>query len=565
MPYEVRDILARFEALKKERAVPLSLADRVKEVVDPFEARMAPADGEVSATDYHAIRELLDVTAMESCQKLAHGIVSNITPIGDQWFSFDPPAGSEFEDDDEVKDWFAACTEIALHDLALSNYYLVADESTLNVCAYGTGAVFVGWDEVGSRPLFRSEIFGDFVFAEDPQKRIDTVFREFALSPLQAVQMFDGVPGAVLPEQVVQDAQDPKKCDAPQKYLHAVFPRVQRGEAGRFAMSYASLFVHVEKRHVIREGGFDENPYVVFRWSRWGRSPWGRSPAMVALPLCRQTNFQEAIGDFLAECTARPRLLVPSTFEGTADLRPGGVTVFNPAGGDSALPQAWLDTARGFQVNADLLELKKVEIRNIFFVPLFESLMEKSKQMTALEVSEIRKDKMSLFHPIFTRLASEKLQPELLRVFRLELEHGKFPPPPKSLLRDDGASFAIAIPDISFNSQVAQALKSLQVGSIQRVMGLAQPMMELRPDIIDNFDLDAIVRDAAHIGGCKAGWMLPADEVAEVRQARAAQQQAAQQAALQEQQAAAMRHEAGAIKDAGGVEGMQQLVNQAQG
>lgn len=77
-------------------------------------------------------------------------------PVNEQWFSFDPPTGSRFEEDAEEKDWFAACSEIVLRDLALSNYYLVSGESMMNVCAYGTGADYVGWDDAENRPWPRA-------------------------------------------------------------------------------------------------------------------------------------------------------------------------------------------------------------------------------------------------------------------------------------------------------------------------------------------------------------------------------------------------------------------------
>jgi hypothetical protein len=52
----------------------------------------------------------------------------------------------------------------------------------------------------------------------------------------------------------------------------------------------------------------------------------------------------------------------------------------------------------------------------------------------------------------------------------------------------------------------------------------------MKPEILDNFNFDRISRDGARNDGLPADWMIPEDQVAETRQARADAQAQAQKA-----------------------------------
>ena len=66
-------------------------------------------------------------------------------------------------------------------------------------------------------------------------------------------------------------------------------------------------------------------------------------------------------------------------------------------------------------------------------------------------------------------------------------------------------------------------------------MEMTMPLLQIRPDILDNYDLDEITRDGARNDGLPARWLVDEEDRDKSRQARAeqaAQAQKAQQAQM---------------------------------
>ena len=127
---------------------------------------------------------------------------------------------------------------------------------------------------------------------------------------------------------------------------------------------------------------------------------------------------------------------------------------------------------------------------------------------------------------------------------------GKFPRPPKSMFVPDatGRSLKLAMPEITYTSRLALALKSLQN---KATMDTMQFMTEFaqgsgHPEVLDNFNLDETSRTFAINQGMSPRFLRPYKQVLDIRKARAAQQQKAQALATMEQTAKAAKHLGGA-------------------
>jgi hypothetical protein len=94
---------------------------------------------------------------------------------------------------------------------------------------------------------------------------------------------------------------------------------------------------------------------------------------------------------------------------------------------------------------------------------------------------------------------------------------------------------------------VALAIKSLHNLAFMRTMERLAPIIPLKPEILDNYDMDAVSRDLGRNDGVPADWILDTDKRDQMREERAAQMQA-----MQEQQQmmaqADMAAKAGSIK-----------------
>ena len=173
------------------------------------------------------------------------------------------------------------------------------------------------------------------------------------------------------------------------------------------------------------------------------------------------------------------------------------------------------------------------------------------KQMTAREVAERASEKLIQFSPTFARLTTELFNPLLRRVFAILARAGKFPPPPQQLTMVG----YIPEPDVAYNSRIALAIKSLENAAFIRTSEMLLPYVQIKPDMLDNFDFDEICRDMARNDGLPARWLMEEEMVAQQRAARAQAQQQAMQAQQMEQAASALG-KAGSVKQDSALAGM---------
>ena len=86
--------------------------------------------------------------------------------------------------------------------------------------------------------------------------------------------------------------------------------------------------------------------------------------------------------------------------------------------------------------------------------------------------------------------------------------------------------------DIEYTSILYQAQRAVGMGSIERVTSYVGNLAALMPEVLDNFDADAAVRDYSDISGANPVIMTDPREMEAVRKQRAQQQQAQQMAAM---------------------------------
>lgn len=537
-------LIQRFDAMKNARATWDSLWQDIGNYVMPRKAEILSQRTEPSTQRQNV---LFDSTAVRANMILANGQLSWMTPHESPWFNFEPP--EQLSSIDEVKQWFQRCTKIAQTALAQSNFYSEIHELYLDRGAFGTSAIYC---EPGQRaPLvFRTLSVGSFALAEDDEALIDTCYREFELTLRQARQMFGAENLSEKMQKELQNAEkDAKGYDKCFKFIHAIYPRdpgsIDPRKADPKNMPIASCYVEADSKHVAREAGYKEQPFMATRYLKWGNAVYGWSPSWVALPEARQLNFLEKQMDALAELAAFPRMLVPSSHEGDIDFRAAGVTYYDPSN-PNAIPKEWATGGR-YDVGEARGQVKRDAINNAFHVDLFQMFAGIDQRMTAREVSERSSEKLTQFSPTFARMTVELFNPLLARVFAVLLRGGFFPPPPQQALIADANGAFLPEPKVSYNSRIALAIRALDNSAFQRTLESIQPIATIRPDLLDNYDLDRIARDMARNDGLPADWLLPEDQVQQARQARA-QAQTQQAQVEQAQQLADAAGKAGNIK-----------------
>jgi hypothetical protein len=549
-------ILARHADLKTDRAT----WDTVwQELADYFLPRRADITSKKAAADTQRYDKVFDGSAIQAAATLANGQLAYITPADSKWFAYDPPFA--LRKNDKAKTWYQECSEIAQFLLSTSNFYSEIHEAFFDDSVFGTYGITLR--PGNSHPLvFSALASGSYCIAENAEGLIDTLYREIEMDVVQAAAEFGE---ENLSEKLRKHFDEFRKTGKGGtqkfKFIHAIYPRpdserdIKKLDGPN--KPWASVYVEESGKHVCRVSGFDERPFFAGRHVKTSIGPYGVSPAWNALPDARQLNFLAKQLDALAETKAFPRFLVPSTHEGEIDLRAAGATYFDP-NNSNAVPREWL-TAGDYNIGLERENRKTQSINQAMHVDLFRMFAALDKQMTAREVAERAGEKLAQFSPAFARKTTELLTPCLQSVFGTCLRAGLFPAPPREAqVPDQTGAASIGLPNINYISRVALALKAMQNMAWARTVELSLPLWQLKPDLLDNWNLDQIERDKGRNEGNPANWLRPEDEVEDIRRQRAeaqAQQAQMEQAALAAEAAAKV----GGIKqDSAIVQAMQQ-------
>jgi len=424
--------------------------------------------------------------------------------------------------------WLSSANTSQLAAYNASNFYQQVHAFYMSLGGFGTAAMFAGtrWGSGGQYLTFRTLPIGTYCIAEDPDGRVDTLYRELHYTPKQALQRFDGQVSGKLRAM----AENPRQADEPQKFVHCVYPRQERtyGREDNQNMPYADIVFEHESKFVNDETGHEEFPFLVSRWSKMSKAPWGFGPGHMALPDVRMLNTMRRLHiQQLALWIQPPLKALQESVVGNISLEPLAVNVVRQM--DAIQPFDL--TGRPDLVQIDQQQLRD-SIKNMFFVHALQALPPPTaSNMTAYEVSQRIEMMQRLMGPVFYSLLTDFLDPLADRVFGLRLRAGNIPPPPLEVLQYIARAGGQI--DVEYEGPLARAQRNSDVQSIQQTLGFAGQITQIvqNLEVLDNFDLDLAARHAAEVQGFPR---LAVRDVVDVQRMRAARQMAQQQAAQQE-------------------------------
>lgn len=422
-------------------------------------------------------RRLHSTVAIKSLRILTGAHIMYITPSNQRWFSFQ--SGLRGKDKlSRVDEWFAESTEITFGELSRSNFYTEIHETFLDRCLTGTGCLFCDTMPDG-RLNFRHIPSGTYAIAEGDNGQVDTLVRKFKLTPHQAISKFGY---KTLPEKIRTAWEDPKKRYTDRhEYLHLVLPRLNytfgHDLINSKRMKWASVYMTADgERHVIREEGYPEFPYLVTRFLRYGEGPYGYAPGLDVMEEIMATLKLERVMDVLGEVAAFPRILQLAEQVGEIDLRAGGVTTIKSAAAAAKLPREWA-TAGRYDVGKDRILDKEQKIREAFFVDMLMPLSNIDRQMTATEINARQEERVLSFSPSLTLFISD-CNVLMHRIFSILFRQGKFPQddvPKELIVPDRGGSenFEIELPNVQYLGRISQAIANAQQQGLEYFMSVA--------------------------------------------------------------------------------------------
>ena len=466
---------------------------------------------------------LFDSTAITANNLLAASLQGTLTSPSLPWFSL------KLRDDDankirDIQIWLEDTARRMYAVFNESNFNTEVHEMYLDLCSVGTSAIFVeeaneGFLQGGLH--FNTLHIAEYFIQENSTGRVDTLYRKYKMTARQAIQEFgeDNV-GTKIKEAVKA------KPDTQFNFIHAVEPTADYERAtgkAKTKLPFHSCHVCFEDKMVVRTGGYNEFPYLVPRWSKATGEIFGRSPSYNALPDIKTLNKAVEIGlKAWAKAIDPPLLVTDDGVIGRVRMTPAGITVVRS---DTAIKPLQIGS------NWQITDLKENQLRTAIRQAYYSDQLQlqEGPQMTATEV-QVRYELMQrLLGPTLGRFQTEFLNPLIERVFGIMMRSDALMPRPEAM---SGMNM-----DIEYVGPLARSQRMEEAIAVERLYQLAMQVVQVDPTVMDVINHEQEIRMRATLLGVPKTVLRGEDEVAEIREQRAAAQQQAQEQAMAQQQA----------------------------
>ena len=512
---EAKELCQRLEQLQGERGTFDSLWQDVATYCVPRKAII----NTYRSMGSELTTEVYDSTGRTSSQIFAAGLHGYLTNPASKWFKLGLKNVDNSGDaiTSSVDEWLHEVETVTGDVINNSNFSQQVYECYRDLGIFGTATLAEEEDEK-DHVRFHARPINEIYISEDSAGRVVEVYRIFLLTAKQAVDTFGDKVSPAVKENATKNPN--KKIE----YLHWVGKRDIR-EAGKedsINKPYASVWVEVETKRKVGEGGYEEFPFFVVRFQKNSMEKYGYSPAITVLPDMRMVNKMKKTILQQAEKMVDPPLDAPD--EGYVlplDISSGAINYHRQGIDQNNLIRPLLpDISRGLPITLDMIKDTQETIKGAFFVDLFLMLAGQPK-MTATEVMQRVNEKMVVLSPVLGRLTSEFLDSIIHRTIMILMRRGVIPPAPPEL---QGKEYVI-----EYISPLARAQKAFENNSMQQFIGVVAEMMQMSPEAVDVVNIDKVIREYGKIQDIPPSLLRSDGEVEQIRQERQQQAQQMQQ------------------------------------
>jgi hypothetical protein len=510
--YTPQEIKKKLNALKSDRG---TWEEHWQDVADYVFTRK----NTITTTKYPGERRafrLLDNTGMQANEVLAGALHGMLTNPDMMWFELSTGV-LELDNQDNVRTWLQNCARAMHFVLNNSNFQTEVHELYLDLCAFGTGCMFIQENDA-KIVRFRTKFIRDYYICENYLGVVDEIYYSYKATAKDIVAEF-GMDSVHKDVKKAYEKDDPKKFTC----VHAVYPKSLKDPKKK--KGFISQYVILDLDHELSTGSFNEFPYVVPRWTKAAGEIYGRSPGMNALPELKVLNKMNETMLIGAQKLVDPPLQMPDDgFIMPIITTPGGLNYYR-SGTQELIRPIFNDTRIDFGYQA--MEDRRKRVRDSYYIDHLR-LQQGGPMMTATEVLQRTEEAMRLLGPMLGRQQVEFLNPLVDRVFNICVRRNMFPLPPAEL---QGMELSV-----KYSSLIAKAQRVNEAQSIIRAFSAAAPFIQLDPGVAQIFNGEKAIRTIVSTYGAPQEMLRTEDEVASMRAQQEQAQMAAQAQAMQSQQ-----------------------------
>lgn len=492
---------------------------------------------------------LYDGHPIRSFRTLTGGMYSGMSSPNRPWFKFG------FEDKDlaeyqPVKIWLERTGNIIAQMLNASNFYSAVKVGYSEIGIFGTDACVMtealDWETGLTYPVCYPQTFGEYWIALNERLEADRLTRQQRMTVRQMVGSF--VADRLDPRsmrwdrvsQAVMNLWDRGDYETEVPCYQAIYPNREHvpGRLDASGMPWESIKWEEgqgDKGILLEEKGFWSQPFWAPRWEVASGDVYGFGPGHDALTDMRALQLQAKRMGEATDFAVKPPLMAPSNLK--IRYQPGVVTHASSVDMAQVKPILTVDY-RAIEVIDRTREDLRNAVDDATYARLFFAIsnMEGSADRTIMEIAKREEEKLTQLGPVIERVNGEKLAIALDRSFDIAARNGKLPEPPEEI-----QDMPI---EVDFVSILAQAQRMIGMQQTERALGFTAQLAAVQPEVGDNVDGDALMRDYWDRAGAPAVGLRDERDRDAMRQQRAQQAQmekAAAMAPAMQQGADAMR------------------------
>jgi head-to-tail connecting protein len=439
-------------------------------------------------------QHILDSTPTIAARNLAAGIMYGISNPTAPWFRL-AFGRTNSTGTGPVAIYLRLVEEILFQIFQESNFYQALAILYFDLVIFGTASMVIYED-------FRNVIncvnpcFGEFYADVNSQLNLaDVFYREFTYTIQQVVERWglenvspsvaslyknqgSGLTREVIVAHAIETNYEPRKYGVPS---HFKYREVYWEWGGSASPQGGSSFAP----GLLERRGFYEAPHITPRWDTVANDAYGRSPAMDALPDCKQLQLQVRRQAQGIDKQVNPPLQADLQLKNQpAALIPGGITYIagllsSTGGGMRSIYEHKIELAA---MNENL-ELIRGRTKQIFYNDLFQTISQYQTRsnVTAQEINIRRAESFIMLGPVIHRLQLELLSRAVDRTFGIAARGGLLPPAPPELAGQDLS--------IQYISMLSLAQQAAQTAGIEGILKFVEALGPLDPASVDKIDV----------------------------------------------------------------------------
>lgn len=470
------EILRLFISLKSQRT---NFDNTYQEIIDHIDPHHRDVTTERAPGEKKNHRQF-DGTALYASQIFADFYQGSVFNQGTKWFSI-RHRKQEVNEKQENAEWLNRTRDTALQHMRY--FYGPGGQAIGSWALFGNGPVLV--EEVPKRKEYQAHLrytsipWGQYVMAEGEDGKIDKFIRELKMPAHQIVSQF-GM------DAVSDDIAKAATKESLKEFviLHSILPRdlqTYSKSAIKTAKDYnwASCWVEVSKKKLIKESGYRKFPVAVARYKMISGEVYARGLGEVALADAKTLNLMDELALLKGARELDPPMLIRrnSIINGILNQQAKGKTIVSDIN-NSVKP---MFEGGDWPVFEHMQARKAEQIMRVFHVnEILNLLSHESPQLTAFEVNARLTLLQQILGPVFGQNDVDFFNP-IIDLTLDNLAHmGLLGKPP-----DDIASGEVRdVLDFVYEGPLARAQRNQEILNIQQTVADMAGIQPFYPEIV---------------------------------------------------------------------------------